>query len=104
MALAGELIESLPTDDSFLHSEQQIQMANILFKENEGMMNVLAKELKDGLIISFLFIIFSTEQVDNLIRRMIPSAASNHIILVGIKCASIVLLFYIIKNFSLARK
>ena len=103
MSTNGELIESLPTDDT-AYTKEQLEMAKILFKENEGNMNVLATELKDSLVICILFIIFSLRQTDELVKKIIPASQNSYIILMGIKCVGLVILFYIVKNFHLSRK
>lgn len=100
----GELIDSLPMDKETVHSDQQIQLANMLFKENEGTLNVLARELKDGIIIAFLFVLFESQQVTDLIKRFFPSSNASYLFLVGIKSTLVVLLFYLIKNFALAKR
>jgi hypothetical protein len=101
MSSNGDLIETLPTDDSVYNK----QIANILFKEeNASVINTLTNEFKDGVIISFLFILFSSQQVDNFIIRMIPSTQNNYVMLMAIKCVSITILFYIAKNFQFSRK
>ena len=100
----GDLIETLPVDKDFLHSDRQIQIANTLFRENEKMVNVLAKELKESLIICLLFILFCLPQVDTFIRKIVPKANDSYVILMGIKCIGVILAFYIIKNFNLTKK
>ena len=93
----GDIIENLPVDKNFLHSQQQMDIADVIFKQNESAMNAVAKEMKDGIIICILFIIFSSNQVDEFIKKTISSANGSYLVLTGIKCAGIVLLFYIIK-------
>jgi len=100
----GELIEELPLDKTTTHNQEQIKIANMLFAENEGTINVLAREMKEGLIICGLFILFESEYVNEMIRKFVPSANGSYMILIGVKSIMVVLLFYVIKNFSLARK
>lgn len=100
----GDLIENLPVDKNFLHSERQIQIAETLFKQNETMINVLARELKDGFIICALFIIFSSSQLDTFIKKFVQRANDSFLILTGIKCIGLVLVYYLIKNFNLTKR
>ena len=103
MSLNGELIESLPVDNTS-YSKSQLDIANLLFKENESTMNAVANELKDAITISILFLLFTSNQADELVRKIIPAANASHVILLGVKCIAIVILFYLIKNFHLSRK
>jgi hypothetical protein len=100
----GELIDSLPEDKSAVHNEQQLQIAKMIFKDNESTVNILARELRDSIVIALLFIAFESEHVNDLIKRFFPSANASYLFLVGIKCVLIVLCFYIIKNFAFSRK
>ena len=104
MSLNGELIDSLPLDKDSVHTTEQLQIADMLFKQNPSTMDVLATEMREGIIICFLFILFESTYVNELIKRFVPSANSSYLFLVGIKSVLVVLLFYVIKNFSLSRK
>jgi hypothetical protein len=98
----GDLIDSLPTD-KVTHTEQQVKVANMLFQENKSLVNTITSELKDGIIICILFAIFSSTQVNNIILKNVPNS-NNVLVLYGIKCLIIIILFYILKNFHLSRK
>lgn len=98
----GDLIESLPTE-KIVHTEQQMKVANILFQENKSTLSVIASEIKDAIIICILFIIFSSEQVDNIIKKNVPNS-NNIFVIYGVKCLIIIILFYILKNFHLSKK
>jgi ABC-type transport system involved in multi-copper enzyme maturation permease subunit len=98
----GDLISSLPIA-SQQHSEDQLKVANMIFKENPSALNTLGNELKDGVIISILFIIFSSPQVDDIIKKNIPNS-NNMFVQYGVKCLAIIILYYILKNFQFSRK
>ena len=98
----GDLIQNLPTEN-IEYTDKQIKMANIIFKENQNVLNVIACELKDGIVLSILFIFFSSSQLDAFILKTVPNA-NNIFVMYGIKCILIVILFYIFKNFHLSRK
>ena len=98
----GDLIESLPTD-KVVHTQKQIEVANMLFQEKKSTLSIIASEIKDSVIICVLFIIFSSEHVDSIIKKNVPNS-NNMFVLYGVKCAIIIILFYILKNFHLSRK
>lgn len=98
----GDLIEALPTE-KVNHTEQQVKIANMLFQENKTLLSTISSELKDGIIICILFAIFSSPQVNDIITKNIPNS-NNALVLYGIKCIGIIILFYILKNFHLSKK
>lgn len=98
----GDLIQNLPTE-KVEYTENQIKIANIMFKENKTTLNVLASELKDGIVLSVLFIFFSSPQLDAFILKTIPNA-NNLFVLYSVKCVAIIILFYIFKNCHLSHK
>ena len=98
----GDLIQNLPLEKT-QYTENQMKIANIVFKENQGILNIIGCELKEGVILSILFILFSSPQLDNFIVKTIPNS-NNMFVLYGIKCVGIIILFYILKNFQLSRK
>ena len=101
----GELIDDLPFDTTTTHTTDQMQVANMLFKDNnETTLNVLAKEMRDGIIICMLFILFDLPYINELIRKLVPAANGSYLILTGIKSVAVVVLYYLFKNFSLAKK
>jgi len=100
--MSADLIENLPIDEN---SKPNKNLANVLFKEeNSDAINNIFNELKDGVIISVLFVVFSSEQTDEIILKLIPQTRENYIYLTGVKCLLIIFLFYILKNFHLSRK
>ena len=98
----GDLIQNLPVEKT-QYTENQMKIANMVFKEHKNVLNTIASELRDGIIISILFILFSSPQLDAFILKTIPNA-NNIFIMYGIKCTLIIVLFYIFKNFHLSRK
>lgn len=98
----GDLISSLPVAKQD-HTEDQLKVANMIFKENPSTLSTIGNELKDGVIISILFIIFSSKQVDEIIQKNIPNS-NNIFVQYGVKCVAIIILYYILKNFQFSRK
>ena len=85
MSLKGDLIESLPEDDSVYNEN----LANVIFKQ-EKTVNSVFKELKDAIIIALLFVVFSSDQLENFIKSIYPQAGNSKIVMTGLKCALIV--------------
>ena len=100
--MSGDYIENLPTDKT-KPSEEQINLVNNIFKKNCSTMDRLASEFKEGMVIAILFVVFSLPQVDGIIQRFVPSA-DNVMVLTGVKAVIVVLLFYFIRNFHLAKR
>jgi hypothetical protein len=98
MSIKGDLIESLPEDDSAYNEN----LANVIFKEQKTVKNVF-KELKESIIIALLFVVFSSEQLENIIKNVYPGAGNNKITMMVIKCVLVVFFFYLFKNFEFAR-
>jgi hypothetical protein len=98
MSIKGDLIESLPEDDSAYNEN----LANVIFKEQKTVKNVF-KELKESIIIALLFVVFSSEQLENIIKNVYPASGNNRITMMVIKCVLVVFFFYLFKNFEFAR-
>jgi hypothetical protein len=98
MSIKGDLIESLPEDDSAYNEN----LANVIFKEQKTVKNVF-KELKESIIIALLFVVFSSEQLENIIKNDYPASGNNRITMMVIKCVLVVFFFYLFKNFEFAR-
>ncbi|NBV29578.1 hypothetical protein EBS02_11320 [bacterium] len=97
MTLKGDLIEALPQDDSPYNE----QLANMMFKKETA--SNLFKELKESIVIIALFIVFSSQQLEDMIKNIYPPAGNSKIVLTAIKCVLVVFVFYIFKNFEFAR-
>ena len=98
MSIKGDLIESLPEDDSPYNEN----LANVIFKQQKTVSNVF-KELKESIVIALLFVVFSSEQLENLIKSIYPASGNSKIMMTAIKCVLVVFFFYLFKNFEFAR-
>ena len=99
----ADIIDELPTDHT-VPSHNEIKIVNNLFKQNKNGMYRILDELKTALIIGVLFIIFSIPQVDDLIKRVIPSSYAGSIyILLLVKAILLVVVFYFINNFYIMK-
>jgi len=99
----ADIIDELPTDHT-VPSHNEIKIVNNLFKQNKNGMYRILDELKTALIIGVLFIIFSIPQVDDLIKRVIPSSYTGSMyILLLVKAILLVVVFYFINNFYIMK-
>lgn len=99
----GDLIDKLPTDSDATEYEDNKEIIENIFGKHESMFDKIGKELSHAFLISFLFIIFSLPQIDEIIFRNIPNS-NNIFVVYGIKCALIIVLYYILKNFHIVKK
>ena len=96
-------IDSLPIDQSQVN-HQEIQIMDTLFKRNKTLMDTIFTEAKDVVIVGLLFLIFMIPQVDELIKKVVPSANNSEYILMVGKMGIFMLSYFILKNIYLARK
>lgn len=99
MSLKGDLIESLPQDDAPYNEN----LANLIFKKEKNTVNTVFKELKESIVIAALFVVFSSQQLEDVIKNVYPPAGNNKLVMTAIKCLLVVFFFYIFKNFEFAR-
>jgi hypothetical protein len=98
----ADSIESLPTDKNALsHSEMQIM--DTLFQK-KALFDTILNATKEVLIAGILFIILSLPQVDEQIKKFVPSTNTSPYILLGVKCLIFMVLFFVVKNMYLVRK
>ena len=98
-----ESIQDLPIDKS-VPAEYENHLVERFFKENPKAASVVTDELKECAMIVVLCLIFSSEQLRNIIDRFVPSASRNDTLMIAIKCSVVLVLYYFAKNFSLIRK
>lgn len=102
MANYGDMIGTLPTDNTQLSSEDQ-DLITTLFEETKHN-KVLAMDIKDSLIVGTLVVAMNTKQVDDLIRKFIPFTSKSFIGFITVKIILTGVLYWIIKYISLAKK
>jgi len=103
MEYHGDFIQDLPENNTE-PSPKEIHIVNTMFKQHEGTMTKIGKELNDLVIVGVLFVLFSLPQVDDLIKRFFSPAVNSVYILVGIKTVIVMILFWVIKYFYLSKK
>ena len=99
----SDVIDELPTDLS-IPSHSEINMVNTLFKQNRGKMQIIFDELKSSILIGVLFILFSMPQVDDFVKKIVPSSEKSIYILLGNKAIAVIAVFYFLNNMYLVRK
>ena len=100
----GELIDSLPVDSTFHHTQEQLQIADLIFHKHQGTLEAVMHELKEGVLIAFLFVLFSYPGSDEYLVKFFPVLGKSNIQLLLVKAIMVVIVFYFIKNFALARR
>ena len=103
MTSNSDLLTELPSD-KIQPSHEETELVNMLFKQNNNTMYLIFNEAKDALFVGILFILFSIPQLDELIKKIIPVANNSIYFLIIIKALLIMLLFWLIKHFYLAKK
>jgi len=102
MALNGDYIESLPKDKKSKEYERQKPIIDDVFGENENdtLYVRVMREISNSILIAVLFVLFTLPQVDGLILKTIPNA-NNMIVMYGVKCVFIIILYYLFRNVKL---
>ena len=93
----------LPTDNNPLN-HHEVQVFQSLFKDEDKNISHIITELKDAIIGGVLFALLSLPNIDELIKRFIPSTSNSLIILITVKTLIFIALFWIILNFALSKK
>jgi uncharacterized integral membrane protein len=102
MSYNSDIIEDLPTDET-IPTNNEIEVFDKLFK-NENDIKKIFLELRDTILVGILFIIFSLEQMDQLVHKYIPSTKKSPYILLFIKSLIVMLIFFFLKNMYIVRK
>jgi hypothetical protein len=97
-----DLISGLPTDESEV-VENELQILNMIFKENPSSFKAIFKEFYELLIIGILFILFSLPYIDNIVQSVLP-ITNNYYFLVVIKAIFVMFLFWVSKYFNYSRR
>ena len=98
-------IENLPIPQTPVHpNHNELKIVDTIFKENRPMTDRIVHEFKEPAIIALLFIIVSMPQIDEMIAKFIPSIAGSPYMILGLKAIVLGLMFWLIKNFVLAKK
>jgi len=97
MALNGDYIETLPKDKKTGDYETHKPVMDSVFGEHDTLMMKMTRELKNSILIAVLFILFTLPQIDALILKNIPNS-NNMLVMYGVKCFFIILLYYLFRN------
>ena len=99
----ADYIESLPTDDAPLNSDE-VQVMNTLFKKDANMIQKCLNEIKLPLIVAIVFILLSTSHVTDFIRNTVPYAKSSETSLLAFKTLLFMVIVFIYNNCNLVMK
>jgi hypothetical protein len=98
----SDSIDNLPYDQTPL-SENEMRIANTLFKEEQNTMDKLLLGSKDVILVAVILILFSLPQVDEIIVKFIPPVSKSPYIKVAVKTVIFSLLYFSMKNVYLVR-
>lgn len=100
--LMGDSIANLPTDHT-PPSHSEIEIVNTLFKKNQSIFEAIMFDVKDAIIVGILFAIFTSTQMDGMLKKFFPSMESAYMS-IFIRAVAFMIMYYIIKNLHLVRK
>lgn len=95
----GDEIESLPNTKTNI-TVDEINIMNTFFSNNDKLIN----DIKEMILLLVLYIIFSINAVDILIKKFIPITNNSIYILYTIKGLIFVISYFLIKNIKFAMK
>jgi len=97
-------LKSLPTNKNKI-SDTDINLSNSLFgPHNRELKDTLVEESRDILVLGLLFIIFSLNQVDDIIKKFVPITSNSQYFLILGKAILVMILYWLIKHFYLSQK
>lgn len=98
----ADSIDNLPTDKNAL-SHSELQIVDSLFSQKPAI-EALFNGTKEILLAGILFVVFSTPQVDDLIKKFVKASENSPYILLGVKAILFMVVFFVVKNMYLVRK
>lgn len=98
----GDLIVDLPTDKT-MPSHEEIRIIDAMFQKNKGIMEKIAIDAKDAIVLGILFAIMSAPPVTDFLTKFFPSMGSPYMSIL-IRSIIFMLLYYVLKNLYLVRK
>jgi hypothetical protein len=99
-----DYIDDLPIDKKMKQTEIEIELIDSIFKGEPSQLEVLFDEIYEPLIVGILFVLFSLKYVDNLTQSLLPLTNNSPIFIMVSKVIFIMILFWILKHFSLSKK
>jgi hypothetical protein len=97
----GDNIQTLPVDNNY-PTHNEIHMVDTLFKQKHTAVQKILTSSKEFVLLLILFIVFSLPFIDELINKFVMTTDSPYI-LIGIKGAVFVIIYFLIKNIYLVR-
>jgi hypothetical protein len=99
----ADVLSNLPSDKT-QPSRNELHIVDTLFKEHGKGIKAMVNESKDAVLVGLLFVVFSLPMVDDLIKRFVTPAQNSPYILVGVKAVMVMVAYWIVKHFYLAKK
>jgi hypothetical protein len=97
----ADSIDSLETDKNAI-SQSENQLLNSLFVR-KSMFETILGAAKEVVLAGILFVIFSLPQVDDLVKKYVPSTNNSVYLLTFVKAALFMFAFFVLKNMYLVR-
>ena len=96
----ADLIDSLPTNQVELQPSD-IQIVNTIFKPSPSTLSDISKilhEFRDAFIYSLIIVLFSTDKVDELLKKFIPFTETSYIGMLVVKVLLATILIWALKT------
>jgi hypothetical protein len=98
----SDSIDALPVDKNPVSLDES-KIIDTLF-QNHSNINKIFEGTKDIILAGLLYLLFAFPQMDEWVKKMIPSAGTSEYILVGVKTVLFMFLYFVVKNMYLVRK
>lgn len=95
-------IDTLPVDKLPL-TESETYIADTLFK-NHNNIKIFMTGAKDVIMVGLLYILFCLPNVEEYVRKLVPSTGTSVYIMVFVKALLFMLLYFVLQNLHLVRK
>lgn len=97
----ADSIDSLQTDKNAI-TQSENQLLNSLFVR-KSMFETILGAAKEVVLAGILFVVFSLPQVDDLVKKYVPSTNNSVYLLTFAKAALFMIAFFVLKNMYLVR-
>jgi hypothetical protein len=98
-----DYIDDLPIDKKMKQTEIELELIDSIFKGEPSHLEVVFDEIKEPVLVGFLFAVFSLQYIDNLTQSLFPLTNNSPIFIMTTKVVLIMIAFWVLKHFSLSR-
>jgi hypothetical protein len=99
----ADVLSNLPSDKT-QPTHNELHIVDTLFTQHGKGISAMVNESKDSVLVGLLFVVFSLPMVDDFIKRFVTPAQNSPYILVGVKAIMVMIVYWIVKHFYLAKK